>query len=181
MVVVFLQWFLFLTTAFTGNYSPQKPLHHSVEIRRILHPFYVSVTEINYNAKDKALEISCKIFVDDMEEVLKKNYQKPVDLSNVKLHAQNDKWVSDYIQNRLAFIVDGKPVKLSYVGFEKDKESVYCYFEVPNVLTMKKIDLTNSLLHDLNEQQINIMHLIVNGNRKSYKLDYPKNQANFNF
>jgi hypothetical protein len=40
-----------------------------------LHPFHVSVVEINYNATDKTLEISCKIFTDDFEKVLAQNYK----------------------------------------------------------------------------------------------------------
>jgi hypothetical protein len=145
------------------------------------HPFYVSVTEINHNAKDKTLEVSCKIFVDDMEEVLKKNSAISVDLASEKQKGQNDKLLTAYIFKHLALSVDGKDTKLSYVGFEKDKESVYCYFEVTNIATVKKIDLTNSLLHDLNQQQINIMHVTMNGSRKSYKLDYPKSEAGFVF
>ena len=39
---------------------------------KILHPFYVSVTEINHNAADKTLEISCKMFTEDLEEILEK-------------------------------------------------------------------------------------------------------------
>ena len=30
------------------------------------HPIFVSVTEIEHNNKDKTLEISCKIFTDDL-------------------------------------------------------------------------------------------------------------------
>jgi len=145
------------------------------------HPFYVSVTEINHNAKDKTLEVSCKIFVDDMEEVLRKNNATSIDLASQKQRGQNDKLVTAYILKHLALSVDGKDTKLAYVGFEKDKESVYCYFEVANIATVKKIDVTNSLLHDLNPQQINIIHVTMNSLRKSYKLDYPKSEAGFVF
>ena len=34
------------------------------------HPFHVSVIEINHNAADKNLEISCKIFTDDFEKIM---------------------------------------------------------------------------------------------------------------
>ena len=47
-----------------------------------LHPFHVSVVEINHNATDKTLEISCKIFTDDFEKVLAQNYKTKVDLTN---------------------------------------------------------------------------------------------------
>ena len=30
-----------------------------------LHPYYISVVEINHNPTDKTLEISCKIFTND--------------------------------------------------------------------------------------------------------------------
>ena len=179
MVAFIFQWFLFLALPLQGNVSMVRTVTENLESR--LHPFYVSVTEINHNSNDKTLEISCKIFADDMEEVLKKNNNKAVDLANAKQLNQNNQFVADYIQKRLSLNVDGKNVKLSFIGFEKDKESVYCYFEVANVANLKKIELSNSLLQDLNEEQINIIHLIVNGNRKSYKLDFPKKEASFSF
>jgi hypothetical protein len=147
----------------------------------LLHPFYISVTEINHNAKEKSLEISCKIFAEDLEDVLKQNYKQPVDLTADKQHAQNDKVITDYINHHLALSADGKPVKLSYVGFEKQSEAIYCYFEVPNIPSVKKIDVTNTLLQDFTDQQINIIHVTVNGNRKSFKLDYPEKQVSFSF
>ncbi len=145
------------------------------------HPFYVSVTEINHNAQEATLEVSCKIFADDLEEILKKNYGKPVDLGASQQKAQHDALITGYVSKNLSMIADGKPVQLNYVGYEKEKESVFCYFEVRDVTAFKKLDLRNSLLQDLNTQQINIMHVIVKGSRKSYKLDYPKNTASFIF
>lgn len=147
----------------------------------LFHPFYVSVTEINHNAKEKTLEVSCKMFVEDLEDILKKNYNTTVDLSNGKNQAQNDKLIADYVSKHFMLNADGKPVKLSYIGYEKDSESAYCYFEVNNLPAVKKLDITNSVLQDLTKDQINIMHVVVNGQRKSTKLDYPNKQASFQF
>jgi hypothetical protein len=145
------------------------------------HPFYVSVTEINHNAASKSLEISCRIFADDMEDVLKQQNKTLVDFTDAKQQARNDGFVSAYISRHLALKADGKPVPLSYVGFEKDKESVYCYFEVTGLSAVKKLDVSNSILQDYIDKQINIIHVTVGGNRKSYKLDYPKKDASFAF
>ena len=46
------------------------------------HPFHVSVVEINHNSADKNLEISCKIFTDDFERVLRQNYKTKIDIIN---------------------------------------------------------------------------------------------------
>jgi hypothetical protein len=145
------------------------------------HPYYISVVEINHNAADKTLEISCKIFTNDFETTLEKNYKAKVDLSNPKDKASTDKWISDYIKKHLSIKVDGKDVSFSYVGFEKDEEAVFSYFQADNVAAPKRINVSNSLLHDFSDQQINIIHCSVGGKRQSTKLDYPKTEADFLF
>ena len=145
------------------------------------HPFYVSVVEVNHNAKDATLEISCKLFAEDAQTTLQNDYKTTVDFEQPQQAKKNDALISDYIQKHLSVRTDGKPQTLHYVGFERDAESLYGYFEVPNVASVKTIDLTNSLLYDFSDQQVNIMHVMVGSVRKSYKLDYPKTEAEFGF
>ena len=148
---------------------------------KILHPFYVSVTEINHNAADKTLEISCKMFTEDLEEILEKNNKTVLDITLEKDKSAFDRYIPDYVARNLVIIVDGKPVKLSYVGFEREKESVYSYFQVDNVSSVKKMDINNSILYDFNENEINIMHVTVNGNRKSTKVSFPEKAASLSW
>jgi hypothetical protein len=95
--------------------------------------------------------------------------------------AAMDKLVSDYIKKHLSIKADNKAVTFSYVGFEKEDEAIYSYFQVDNIPSVKKIDITNSILHDFSDQQINIIHCVVGGKRQSDKLDYPKAEASFQF
>jgi hypothetical protein len=145
------------------------------------HPFHVSVVEINHNATDKTLEISCKIFTDDFEKVLAQNYQTRIDLINPPDKKAMDTVVKKYIVSHLSVSADGKPGNLVYIGYERDAEAVYSYVQVENISSVKKIDVINKLMHDLFDDQINIMHVTVNGNRKSTKLDYPMVNATLNF
>ncbi len=146
-----------------------------------LHPFHVSVVEVNHNATDKTLEISCKIFTDDFEKVLVQNYRTKVDLINPPNKAAMDTLVKKYITSHVFLNADGKSVKLSYIGFERESEAVYGYVQVDNIPSVKKIDITNKLMYDLFTDQINLMHVTVGGNRKSTKLDYPETNASFSF
>jgi len=147
----------------------------------VSHPFHVSVVEINHNATDKTLEISCKIFTDDFEKVLAQNYKTKVDLTNPPDRKAMDSVVKKYIFSHLTVSVDGKPGTLSYLGFEKDNEAVYSYVQVENVVSVKKVELTDKLMHDMFTDQVNIIHVIVKGERKSTKLDYPATTANVEF
>ena len=168
---------LTLSAPATFKPVPAEPVV-ATEVR---HPFYVSVTEINHNRDTKSLEISCKVFAEDLEDILKKNYKTTVDLTVQSQQAQNNRLVSDYFTRHLALSIDGKPVRLSFVGFEKESESAFCYFEVPNVPALKTLQVSNTILQDLTTDEINIMHVTVNGSRKSYKLDYPHKDASFSF
>jgi len=123
----------------------------------------------------------CKMFAEDIENVLKLNYKANVDLSNDKMQGQNNNLINDYMVKHLNFNIDSKPVSFRFVGFEKEKESVYCYLEVLNVPSIKKLSVTDSILYDFKNEQINIIHVMVNGKRQSTKVDYPQNQASFSF
>jgi hypothetical protein len=161
--------------------------HQGGERDRSLHPFHVSVVEINHNANDKTLEISCKIFTDDFEKVLAQNYPQDaahktrVDLINPPVRKAMDTLVKNYISTHLSIRADGKPVHFSYLGFERESEAVYSYVQVDNIVTVKNIELVDKLMYDLFTDQINLIHVIVGGNRKSTKLDYPETVATISF
>lgn len=149
--------------------------------KTVPHPFYVSVTEMNLNPADKTLEITCKMFAEDLEEILEKNNRVTLDMSLEKDKTSFDKLIPSYINQHLSVTVDGKRGSLSYIGFEKDKESAYCYFQVENISSLKKIDINNSILHDFISDQINIIHATVNGKRQSARLDFPSKAVSFSF
>ena len=141
------------------------------------HPIFVSVTEIEHNAKDKTLEVSCKIFTDDFEKTLRTTYKTHVDLLDEKVKPAMDKLVNDYVQKHLRIAVDGKLVALKYLGFEKIDEGIYSYYQAENITTPKKIEVTDNVLLEYNEQQMNIVHIIVDGKRKSAKLSGSENKV----
>jgi hypothetical protein len=145
------------------------------------HPFFVSVTEITHNAKEQSLEISCKIFTDDLEGAIRKSLNNIVDLSNPKDKAAADAAVATYIRKHFYLKADGRALNLQFVGFEKEGEAIWAYFEVTNIAALKKVEITNSILHDYQSKQINMMHVTINGNRQSRKLDYPDTRVDFNF
>lgn len=145
------------------------------------HPFHVSVVEIEHNAGEKTLEISCKIFTDDFETTLAKNYKAKVDLTNPPNKAAMDSLVKKYLFSHLSLKANGKPVVFNYIGFENENEAAYGYLQVDNITSLSKLEITNTIMYDRFDDQVNIMHVKVNGNRKSTKLNYPDKEAAFSF
>lgn len=145
------------------------------------HPLYISVTEINHNPKDKILEVSCKMFTNDLEAALEKMAKTHVDLSATKDKPASDKLIEAYVERHLRMRMDGKPAVLHFVGSEKENDGTWSYFQVNDVPAVRRIDVANDLLYDSFNQQIGIMHVTVGGQRKSTRLDYPESNASFAF
>ena len=183
MVTWFNKW-LFILLVPAGLYI-QDGLHENgqkfLAENTYPHPLHVTVTEINHNATDKTLEISCRIFTDDFEKVLAQNYKTKVDLVNPPDRAAMENLVKDFVQRHVLLKGDNKNLQMSYLGYERDNDAIYSYLEVQNIPAIKKLDLTNTLLQELFTDQINLVHITVNGKRKSAKLDYPEKDVSFTF
>ena len=146
----------------------------------LLHPFYVSVIEIQHKATEKNVDISVRIFTEDLEGTLKKINNK-VDLIHPNDQSLNNQLINSYITKKLQIKIDGKVYPLHYVGYEQQQESIWAYFDMSNITSFKKIDIDCSILYDFETNQINIFHIKEKGIEKSYKLDYPKTGVSFDF
>jgi uncharacterized protein DUF6702 len=145
------------------------------------HPFYVSVVEINYNAKEKQLEIGCKVFTNDLESTLEKFINGKLDLASQNDKSRADKAISDYVATHLQLKLDNKPVSLQYVGSENEAEATWSYFQVEQVNGVKKLEIMDNMLYESYDAQIHIFHITVNGIRKSSKLTNPESRISFDF
>src|SRR6476620_8085566 len=99
MLSLFYKWF-FLISLYAAEPASAK------------HPMYISVTEIENNAKEQTLEVSCRIFTDDFEKTLRAAYRQPVDLLKASENGAMGKLVNDYLQRHLFIAVNGKPARM---------------------------------------------------------------------
>jgi hypothetical protein len=147
----------------------------------VLHPFYVSVTEITHNAARKELEVSCRIFADDLENTLKAQYKTSFDIIKPANRQQVEKMMADYLSQHLQVTLDGKKVPLHFLGYKIEEDAVWSFLSAENILAPRKVEIVNDLLYRQHPSQINMIHVIVGGNRKSTKLDNPKANAAMEF
>lgn len=138
-----------------------------------IHPYHVGSVEINYNAKTKTFEISAKFFLDDLENSLNAKYNKTLHFGEEKSKAGLDQVIENYFAEYFKLKSNNKFLKINYLGFEEDKESVNVYLESEATEMPKKVETAVSLLYSFFDDQMNIVHIIVNGERKSSKLNYP--------
>jgi len=147
----------------------------------VFHPFYVSITSIDHNQQAQRVEISCRIFFDDLEAALKADSHREVDLIKGADRQVIDSLLGSYLRRHLRLSVNGKALQLQYLGYEIEDDVAWCYLEAGNVPRVRQLTVDNRLLLDQFPKQSNIMHVTANGQRKSTKLDNPERHAVFEF
>lgn len=137
------------------------------------HPYHVGSVEINYSTKSKSFEITGRFFLDDLENALSRKYGGAFHFNDEKYRAKLNDALRTYCAEYFKLKGDGKFLKINYVGYEEDSESVNVYLESETLPPPKKVEAAVSFLYNLFDDQINIVHMIVQGKRESEKLTYP--------
>jgi hypothetical protein len=172
LTVLLKYYFYFYTTMF-------KPFNFIIVFCLVLimgfksHPFFVTVTEVEHNKQTQNIEVSIKIFTDDFEKTLRKNYKVKIDLLNNATHSNMDAYVKAYVSNRFSLNANGQNLALTYIGYEQIEEAIYCYFEATKVPTIKTLQIKNSLLFDYTSKQTSVVHCKANNKLQSAKNNHP--------
>lgn len=146
-----------------------------------LHPFYVSVTEINHNVKDKRIEVSSRMFFNDFEDVLEKNYNMQIDILKPADKKKLDLIIADYVKKHVVLKANGKAVNLNYLGYQIEEDGCWCYLEALKIPKVKQLEVKNDLLFAEFKTQTNMLQVTANGQEKNTKLDNPESRAVFNW
>lgn len=145
-------------------------------IKGFHHPFYVSVIEADYKITQKELEVSCRVYPDDLEATLKQFVNHPIDLS-AENKIENNKVIESYIKKHLGFKINGIAKPFQYVGYENNKEATWIYISIPALTNVRSIEISTDIMYEYKEEQTNIVHITINGKRKSFKLNSPNVSA----
>ena len=136
------------------------------------HKFYVSVTNVEYSEKSQSLQVISRIFIDDMEEVLLARYDFEASLATEAESAEADAYLERYFRSKFSISVNGEEQDYQFLGKRYDKDLLMCYIEVPGVPpgSLKSVEVTNTLLTDLFDEQRNLVHFSILGQKKSFVL-----------
>lgn len=131
------------------------------------HDFHVSITQIDYAPEAEALQITCKIFTEDLEATLEALGAPRLRLGAEAESPAADSLLGAYLQNRLIIQLDGKAVELRYLGKEVEFDATFCYLEVANSQRFSSITVINRILLEHFDDQANLTHVNLAGKTQS--------------
>lgn len=140
-----------------------------------LHPFHVSVMSVHHSAEENTLQITLKLFADDLEEAMnqdgfRQEGQAYIDVLNPNDQQQLNTYVDQYIQQKLNMQVNGQKVQPTFLGQEMEDMAMWCYLEVRDVEKINSVRVRSSIMTEVFDDQINIVHVNYQGAIKSMKL-----------
>jgi hypothetical protein len=135
------------------------------------HPIHLSITEIDHNEKSKALQVTMRIFIDDLElSIRSKINDEELDLLEPGSGRTTDELVKAYLSEMVRMKVDKKNVRPNYLGHEIEGPAMICYVEIENVKKFNTIEVTNKVILETHDDQSNLVNVNYKGKVKSLRL-----------
>jgi hypothetical protein len=140
------------------------------------HKFYLSNTSIEFNAQTRAIEITSKIFTDDLEHAIEAQCYR-----YHSLYPQSPEvfeLVKKYIGEKLSLQAGGRNVVLNFIGYSVDNDMTTLFIE-GNYFDPNQVVVNNTILLDLYSDQQNIVEVRWNGQSKREYFTKDKTQFQF--
>jgi len=135
-----------------------------------IHKFYVSIYQINYASEKKMLQITSRLFVDDLNAVLYKRYNKKTFLGEKNESQEDVNLMKKYILDNFILKVNGQLKPINYLSKEMEGNVIVCYYNIKDIPKIKTLEVKNSALIELNSEQQNIIQSTIYGEKQSLLL-----------
>lgn len=132
------------------------------------HKFYVGVFQVNYAAEKKMLQITSRVFIDDLNNAMEKKYHKKTFVGTSKETQADIDLFKKYLSENFSIKVNGQSKTITYLSKEVEADDVLvCYSRITNVDKFKTLEISNTMLVDWSSEQQNITHISAFDTKKS--------------
>lgn len=138
------------------------------------HKFYVGIHQINYASEKKMLQVTSRIFADDLNDALEKKHNKKFYLGTEKETPEEISLMESYLISNFSIQVNGKARPLNFLSKEIEGNVIVCYFNIREVSKINSLEIRNRILFDFLPEQQNMIQTTVYGNKNSLLLTFDK-------
>ena len=145
------------------------------------HKFYVSVTQFEYVEDKGSVQIISRIFIDDFENLLRERYDEGLTLAVEDESSMVEFYTEKYLKEKLEIQIDGQLQSMIYIGKEYEDDIMFAYLEIEGVEDINTIEISNTVLFEMFDDQQNIIRTDILGKKKSFILTKENAKGVLNF
>jgi len=161
-----------------GLFSPQQwnneaistvaPSLRALPLRPADHDFHVSKCLVEYNEGEQSLQISLHLFIDDLEEALRRQGADKLFICTKKEAPRAESHIFQYLRKHFSFEADGQKREYTFIGKEvsEDLMAAWCYLEIAGVKKLETLKVSNSLLMEVFDDQKNLVSITGPGRKQ---------------
>lgn len=123
------------------------------------HKFYVSLTEVKYNAHTERFEVSMRIFPDDLDRALLERSGIQTGLATEMEHEKADSLLKVYLVESFSIQADEAEIAITFLGKEPESDAIWCYLESDPVSAPRVLSIRSELLTEIFPDQVNIVQV----------------------
>lgn len=142
-----------------------------------MHKFYVSIFQIKYEQEKNRLEITSRIFADDLNDALQQKFKEKTFFGENRHNPSQEKWMQQYLAENFIINVNKKLVQLEYLSYEVEDNVVICYFRIKDIGKVKSISVKNKVLYEIFPEQQNIIQTQISNQKKNLVLTLDKSSG----
>ena len=128
-----------------------------------VHKFYVALYQINYVPQKKMLQITARIFVDDLNSAVGKKYTKKINIGSENETDEDLILLKKYLSEKFSVKINGHSRLMNLLSKEMEGDVLICYLNIKEVSKVNSIEVYNAINIEGNSEQQNIMHFNVSG------------------
>lgn len=134
------------------------------------HKFYVAIYQINHAKEKKMLQITARLFIDDINEAIEKKYNKKSFLASNKETPEQVELLKKYLSEKFIIKVNNQQKSMIFVSKETEDNVLICYLKILDVAKISSIEVENSIIMENHFDQQNIIQANFNGSKHSLLL-----------
>lgn len=131
------------------------------------HDIHVSVCDMVYRDGEDKIEMSFKIFYDDLLNAV--GLQPGEELP--ENYTSSDELITTFINENVQIRINGEVKTLEYQESHSYPPAVWSTFHIQQDTPIEQISMRNTILTDLFDDQVNMVNLKFGSKRKVYSLD----------
>ena len=131
------------------------------------HDFHTSITNAELNPKSRSLEITMKLFTDDLELTVKNESDEDLKLTSEAPHPKADSLIFDYVLDHFAIKSDQTSKPPVFIGKEIENGITFIYLEITSFSIEKEMVVRNTVFFDTFEDQTNIVNIEIDDQLQS--------------
>jgi len=132
------------------------------------HKFYVGVFQVEYATEKKMIQITSRIFIDDLNNAMEKKYHKKTFVGTEKETQADLDLFKKYLAENFTIKINGQTKPITFLSKEVEAGDVLvCYSRIKEIDKFKTIEISNTILVDWNGEQQNITHISAFGTKRS--------------